>query len=274
MAARAFARVAPVRAKAAFYIILGLGLFLTWRLFDVQIRQGPRLAREALAQRSEIVDLFAKRGAIFDRDGAVLARSLPSESVYAVPASIVDPRTTAAVLAPLLGERPDALEPVLREHSQFRWLARKVPYEISQRIKALAIVGIYTEPEETGVRFTPSGHLASTVLGFVGVDENGWVSARQSRPHAHRSRPVRPRDPVRRAGDSREAASRPGARAHARFVFAIRGRTGADGARRRIARAQRHRDHHGSRHGRGAGPRERAGLRPGALREVLGRCAA
>lgn len=180
MAARAFARVAPTRAKVAFYVLAAIAVFLTWRLFDVQIRQGPRLARQALSQRSETVPLFAKRGAIFDRDGNVLVRSLPSESVYAVPSNIVDAHATAVALAPLLDKRVEALEPALGDRSQFRWLARKIPYDAAQRIRALASVGVYTEPEETGVRFTPSGHLASTVLGFVGLDENGLAGAEYS----------------------------------------------------------------------------------------------
>jgi cell division protein FtsI/penicillin-binding protein 2 len=180
MAARAFARVAPQRAKAAFYIIALLGMFLMWRLFDVQIRQGPHLAREALSQRSETVELYARRGTIFDRDGAVLVRSLPSQSVYAVPSNIADPHAAALAIAPLLGIPAGSLEPVLRERSQFHWLARKIPYETAQRIKALSIVGINTETEETGARFTPSGHLASTVLGFVGLDENGLAGTEYS----------------------------------------------------------------------------------------------
>jgi cell division protein FtsI/penicillin-binding protein 2 len=180
VAARAFARVAPVRAKIAFYLIALIGVFLTWRLVDVQIRQGPKLAREALWQRSEMVTLFAKRGAIYDRDGSTLVRSLPSESVYAVPSNIVEPRAAAVAVAPLLATTPGALEPILRERSQFHWLARKIPFETAQKIKALSIVGIETEPEETGVRFTPSGHLASTVLGFVGLDENGLAGAEYS----------------------------------------------------------------------------------------------
>jgi cell division protein FtsI/penicillin-binding protein 2 len=180
VASRAFARVAPGRAKVAFYLIIAIGLFLAWRLFDVQIRQGPHLAQAALSQHSETVQQSAKRGTIFDRDGAVLVRSLPSQSVYAVPSNIADPRAAAAALAPLLGLNVAELESILSERSQFHWLARKIPYESAQRIKALAIVGVNTEPEDTGVRFTPSGHLASTVLGFVGLDENGLAGAEYS----------------------------------------------------------------------------------------------
>jgi cell division protein FtsI/penicillin-binding protein 2 len=163
-----------------YYVIAALALFLAWRLFDVQIRQGPGLARQALSQRSETVEQSAKRGAIFDRDGAVLVRSLPSQSVYAVPAIIADPRAAAKALAPLLHLHPAELESSLRERSQFHWLARKISYDLAQRVQALAIGGVYTEPENTGVRFNPSGHLASTVLGFVGLDENGLAGAEYS----------------------------------------------------------------------------------------------
>jgi stage V sporulation protein D (sporulation-specific penicillin-binding protein) len=173
VAARAFARVAPGRAKFAFYFILFVAAFLAWRLIDVQIRQGPKLASKAMNQHSETVELFAKRGSIFDRDGAVLVRSLPSESVYAVPTNITDPHGVSLAVAPLLGMKPPVLESILREQSQFRWLARKIPHETAEKIRALNIVGIDMKPEETGVRFAPSGHLASTALGFVGLDEDG-----------------------------------------------------------------------------------------------------
>jgi cell division protein FtsI/penicillin-binding protein 2 len=163
-----------------YYVIAALALFLAWRLFDVQIRQGPGLARQALSQRSETVEQSAKRGAIVDRDGAVLVRSLPSQSVYAVPAIIAEPRAAAKALAPLLHLNAAELESSLRERSQFHWLARKISYDLAQRVEALAIGGVYTEPENTGVRFNPSGHLASTVLGFVGLDENGLAGAEYS----------------------------------------------------------------------------------------------
>jgi cell division protein FtsI/penicillin-binding protein 2 len=173
MAARAFARVAPARAKIAFYLVAVVAGFLCWRLGDVQIRQGPHLAALALDQHAESVELFAKRGPIVDRDGAVLVRSLPSESVYAVPTNISRPHDVAEKLAPILGLTPAALTAALGEKSQFRWLARKIPHDVASRVRALNIDGIAIIPEETGVRFAPEGHVLSTALGFVGIDENG-----------------------------------------------------------------------------------------------------
>ncbi len=173
MAARAFARVAPVRAKVSLVIVALLACALTVRLGTVQIRDGPKLAREALAQHDETVESFAKRGAILDRDGGVLVRSLPSESIFAVPTEVTDPHGTAVKLAPILGKPVDRLEPALRDHSEFRWLARKVPHNVAERVERLALPGIERKAEETGRRFIASGRLASTVLGFTDTDEKG-----------------------------------------------------------------------------------------------------
>jgi cell division protein FtsI/penicillin-binding protein 2 len=172
---RAFARVPVVRAKLAILATVLITLWLTYRLADVQIRQGARLSSLALSQHSETVDAFAKRGSIVDRDNGVLVRSLPSESVYAVPTSI-DAASIPAIsakLAPILGYKPDRIEAALREPEAFRWLKRKIPHDVAERVRALGIDGIGLKPEETGVRYAPSGRLASTVLGFVGTDENG-----------------------------------------------------------------------------------------------------
>ena len=173
MAARAFARIAPARAKIAFNLLALIALFLCWRLVDVQIRQGPHLAALALDQHAESVALFAKRGSIVDRDGNALVRSLPSESVYAVPTNVTHPAAVAAKLGPILGLPVADLNAALSEKSQFRWLARKIPHDVAKRVRALDIDGIAIIPEETGVRFAPEGHLLSAALGFVGIDENG-----------------------------------------------------------------------------------------------------
>ncbi|MBV9233545.1 MAG: penicillin-binding protein 2, partial [Candidatus Eremiobacteraeota bacterium] len=55
----------------------------------------------------------------------------------------------------------------------FVWIARKVPHDVAQRIAALNLPGIELKEEDTGLRVDSAGRLASTVLGFVGTDENG-----------------------------------------------------------------------------------------------------
>ncbi len=175
MATRSFARVPAVRAKRAIIITLALALYLAYRLGDVQVRQSKFLATAAIDQHSVVEDTFAKRGAILDRDGSVLVRSLPSESVYAVPTGIsdADKDRVAAELSPILGYTPARIDAALHEDVPFRYLKRKVPHDVAERVLALKIDGVGLKSEETGVRFVPAGRLASTVIGFVGSDENG-----------------------------------------------------------------------------------------------------
>ncbi|HTW84415.1 MAG TPA: penicillin-binding protein 2 [Candidatus Sulfotelmatobacter sp.] len=193
MAARAFARVAPVRAKVSLAIVLLLALGLVARLADVQIREGPALARKALAQHDETHETFARRGAILDRDGGVLVRSLPSESIYAVPDAVTNKHESAVALAPLLHRPVAAVEADLQGDGQFRWLARKVPHEVAEQVRALGLTGIATEPEETGIRFVAAGRLASTVIGFTGTDENGLDGLEYSLDKVLRGTPGRER---------------------------------------------------------------------------------
>jgi cell division protein FtsI/penicillin-binding protein 2 len=171
---RTFARVAPMRVKLFFYACLSVAFFLAWRLCDVQGLKGALYAKEALAQRSDTIEVFARRGSILDRNGNVLVRSLPSQSVYAVPREIADADGTVARLERIFGKLDSATIAALHDrHRWFVWIARKVPHETAARVRALGLIGVDLKEEETGLRVDTAGRLASTVLGFVGTDENG-----------------------------------------------------------------------------------------------------
>jgi cell division protein FtsI/penicillin-binding protein 2 len=169
----ALVRISPDRAKFTFWVFAAIGLYLTWRLFDIQVLHGPAYSREALEQRAQTIEIFARRGTIYDRTRTVLVRSLKSESVYADPTQITDKPGASTKLAPILGYQPGEIEAALNEQTHFRWLKRKVSHETAEAVRALGIQGINIVQEETGRRFWTSGRLASNVLGFVGMDENG-----------------------------------------------------------------------------------------------------
>ena len=171
---RTFSRVAPRRAKALFYIVAFIGLILAWRLLDVQLLKGPVYAKEALAQRSDTVDVFARRGSILDRLGNILAYSLPSESVYVDPHDLTNTGSVITKLQRILGRLSDATIARLHDRDlRFAWVARKVPHDQADAVAALQLAGVSVMEEDTGRRVDLAGRTASTLLGFVGIDENG-----------------------------------------------------------------------------------------------------
>ena len=130
------------------------------------------LQRAAATQQVNEIDVPATRGAISDRNGIELAVSEPAADVAATPYLIKRPLRAAARLAPLLtnSTQADVLKK-LSTKSGFVYLARNLPAARVEQIKALKIDGLQFIP--TARREYPRRHLASQVIGGVGVDGNG-----------------------------------------------------------------------------------------------------
>ena len=155
--------------------MLALAVVVGGRFYVVQVRDGPTFAKRAYDQRLTTLDLPAHRGSILDREGNVLVRSLPSQSVYATTGDVVDPERTARAVASVLGSDVDAvrLARSLRARAVYVEIDHKVSREKADALAKLALPGIGIVAETSGVRFVPSGRLASSVIGFTGFNENG-----------------------------------------------------------------------------------------------------
>lgn len=151
-----------------------LGLWSTgigWRLYDLQVSHHRDYARRAERQQQSTVRLDSPRGTIYDSQGRVLAVSGEAESVYAVPSEVAHPEAAALALGRVLGMEPAALETALTRHGGFAWVARKLEPHQAQAVRDLGLSGIYFLREYK--RYYPYGRLAASVLGFVGVDNDG-----------------------------------------------------------------------------------------------------
>ncbi|HXX91957.1 MAG TPA: penicillin-binding protein 2 [Acidimicrobiales bacterium] len=146
-------------------------LALALRLVAVQGFGASHYQAIARAQVTNTVSVTAMRGGLFDRNGAVLAISVPRSTVVADPFLIADPGAEAAALAPVLGMSVVDLETKLSERSGFVYLAHKVDDSVAGRVSALALPGISLLPDSQ--RSNPVGQLASPVLGVVGSDGTG-----------------------------------------------------------------------------------------------------
>ena len=156
----------------------------------MQVVHGAIYARQALAQRSDTVEVFARRGSILDRNGNVLVRSMPSESVYAVPREIVDPDATAAKLQRIFGKLDPATVAALHDkHLWFVWIARKVPHDEVERVRALNLLGIALKEEETGLRVDPAGASRRPCSASSAPTKTGSTASNIRKTRA--ARPVR-----------------------------------------------------------------------------------
>jgi cell division protein FtsI (penicillin-binding protein 3) len=154
------------------------------RLVELQVAGSPALAARGLETRKTTVDLPAPRGAIYDRNGAVLAHSVEARLVYADPvladdpAHGGDPSKIAAQLSPLLGVAASDLLPLLTRHnrpgggeSRFEYLARGIDVSAADAIEVLNLPGVRTMRDER--RDVPGNDLAANLIGFTGSDLRG-----------------------------------------------------------------------------------------------------
>src|SRR5439155_23270977 len=129
------------------------------RLAQLQLLDGHRYAAFGAPQRVRPVTLAAERGAIFDRDGADLALSVPQHTGWADPRLVSDPQREAEALAPVLGlDRGSVLRALTTPDRAFVYLARQVDDATAQRVDDLHLDGIEMLAESK--RFNPSGDLA------------------------------------------------------------------------------------------------------------------
>jgi cell division protein FtsI (penicillin-binding protein 3) len=159
----------------ATLVLLVLGFSaLAVRLVQVQALEGERYAAFGASQRFQDITLPADRGSIFDRNGNDLALSLPQKTILANPALIAHPLEVATALAGPLGLDPvstTALAGKLAADSEFTYVARRVDEAVASAVADLNLPGISFVDEPK--RFAPAGALARSVIGSVGVDNEG-----------------------------------------------------------------------------------------------------
>ena len=111
------------------------------------------------------------RGFILDKNGYHLAMSIEYDSVFANPMEVEKTENNIFNLSAALGIPVAEIKDKLTSEKKFVWLARKCDEETIKRVQFLKIKGIYLRKEYR--RVYPYGDLASNIIGFVGVDNNG-----------------------------------------------------------------------------------------------------
>ena len=151
---------------------VGLGL----RAAYVQVVGNEFFQRQGEVRFARTLELPANRGRILDRNGLILASSVPAASIWAIPEDVAhdDPQVRAKLkeLARLMGmPLKDLMGKLADEDKTFVWIKRQLDWDVGQQITALGIKGIYLRKEYR--RQYPEGESAAHVVGFTNVEDKG-----------------------------------------------------------------------------------------------------
>lgn len=170
-------------------VILCLTLVSTGSLVRIIIFKGEEY--QAIASEQQLYDslISAPRGDIYDSSMNLLATSSPAWTVYLTPNGInglKDKSEAETVrkkisegLAPILDMEYDELYALTEKDTYYVIVKKKVEKDTVDKVREFIVdntelkIADYVGVDETSKRYYPNDSLASTVLGFVGDDNQG-----------------------------------------------------------------------------------------------------
>jgi len=163
----------PARRSLVVLFFAVLSCALIWRAFYLQVSNKEFLRTHGDARSLRVVNIPVKRGMITDRNNEPLAISTPVDSVWAVPARVLENPESVPLLADALSMETESLGMFLRERTgrEFVYLRRQVSPDQARAVNDLEIYGVYLQREFK--RYYPASEIASHLIGFTNIDDSG-----------------------------------------------------------------------------------------------------
>jgi cell division protein FtsI (penicillin-binding protein 3) len=180
------------RVYLVYFSVLVFAIAIIARIAYIQIKDGPELIAKAQTQELKVFDLEASRGNILDKNGSLLATSVPIFEIRFDVSSpyITDQQFNSKVdslslgIARILNKSKSKVKKQLinarRKGNRYLLIDRKVNYNQLKQLKELPILrngkykgGLITIQKTR--RAKPYNELASRTIGYVIEDENLFV---------------------------------------------------------------------------------------------------
>jgi cell division protein FtsI (penicillin-binding protein 3) len=163
------------RLLAAGLVFVVAFLICAGRLVDLGAFGGGSADGPAVAAATGTVG----RGDIVDRNGVLLATSLPTASLFADPKEVLDPRAASAALAQVFPSLDRTwLQSMLTLDGRFVWIRRNLSPSEQNAVNRLGIPGLGFQTEYR--RVYPQGRSAAHLLGRANIDEFGVAGIERS----------------------------------------------------------------------------------------------
>lgn len=156
-------------------LLLVLFACVALRLVWFQVINAGSLSASADSEHISSIELLAKRGTIYDRNGNVLATSVECQTIYCNPNAVEDKSHAATILADNLGGEVTDYLNILNQDTTFAYIQKRVDDDVAdtvfEQLSDDNIDGVYSLTDVK--RVYPYGSIAGQILGFVGDDGEG-----------------------------------------------------------------------------------------------------
>ncbi len=162
--------IALGRTSVLFFLFSLFFVLASGRLAMLMTENDPR-EPTLLRAASDAIPVTA-RADIADRNGTLLATSLPTMALVADAQGVLDPQEAAVKLASVLPDlnAEKLLEELKRSKRHIVVRRRLTPRQVFE-INKLGIAGMGFSPDES--RIYPSAEIAAHVVGYTDIDNNG-----------------------------------------------------------------------------------------------------
>ncbi|BDY06684.1 penicillin-binding transpeptidase domain-containing protein [Ferrimonas sp. YFM] len=191
------------RYRFVVFALCAVFLAIVGRAAYIQVISPDRLIYEGDMRSLRTQTREVQRGLVTDRNGEMLAVSVPAEAIWADPKvlnqknSFADSRRWQA-LAEVVGEDADTLAARLKANPKrrFVYLKRQVTPALARYVRELKIAGIGLKPESR--RYYPAGEITAQLVGITNIDDKGleglerqyddWLTGSASKRRVRKSR--------------------------------------------------------------------------------------
>ncbi|CAG7599217.1 peptidoglycan D,D-transpeptidase FtsI family protein [Candidatus Vallotia tarda] len=161
------------RSRLVVFLLFIAFIILVVRAFWIQGPGSAFYQKQGESRYRRTIELPATRGRILDRNGLVLAISVPVQAIWAIPKLVPHDlgQNKWAELSRLLLISEKKLRAKLSRDKTFVYVKRQVSLKIAQRVVSLDIPGIYARHEYK--RFYPESEITAHMIGFTNIKDEG-----------------------------------------------------------------------------------------------------
>lgn len=171
---------ALVRLFLIWLVLILSASGLVWRLYQLQIKEGDDLAKQAKQQQTYNFRPYIPRRSIVDSRGSVVALDKVVYTVYVHPKMLLESKDIVAEkIANILVDRDkNEILKLLNSRDSGVLLGKTITEDQGNKIRQLGLEGI--DLERRYARFYPQGELIADVIGYVDTEHAGQAGVEYS----------------------------------------------------------------------------------------------